>query len=212
MASRQRCRGLVLVVLALVMAMACETHAVAPLVEVYLKFIDAGPYFQPITEIDAGEDFGMQVWVNGPDEGLASGYIDLSVIGTGTGFGVNSSTLNTAFLTTNTDGSYQTSPPLFDDYGGETSIAKFCGDDPAWPNGNWWFNASCTANSTPGGTLVFTPSQGKANFQIYGGGGEILPTEVSWNAGSLDVVPEPISISLFALSGLVFLRRRKGVS
>jgi len=146
---------LVFVILALIVGMASESYAIAPLVEAYIMFAKGQ---EPITEIGPGESFKV---------GLPS----LS---------------------------------LFDDYGGETSQGGYCGG-----YADWWFEAECTANSTPGTTMVFTPGQGKDCFQICNGRELDQTGDVFWGIGSLNVVPEPVPISLFALSGLAFLRRRR---
>ena len=127
----------------------------------------------------------------------------MSVGGTDSGFDVISSSVNTSYLIFGVDGSYEPTPPLFNDYGGATPTSGYCAD------GDLWFEALCTANSTAGTTMTFAPVQGKNSFQIFGGRKLDQPGDVFWSPGFLDVVPEPVSISLFALSGLVFLRRRK---
>jgi len=200
-ASKRRYPGLVFVILALIVGMASESYAIEPLVEAYIMFAKGQ---EPITEIGPGESFKVGLIVEGPVEGLVSGYADVTVSGNDGGFSVDSSTVNLNYLQFNLDGSYNPSLSLFDDYGGETSQGGYCGG-----YADWWFEAECTANSTPGTTMVFTPGQGKDCFQICNGRELDQTGDVFWGIGSLNVVPEPVPISLFALSGLAFLRRRR---
>ncbi len=154
-----------------------------------------------VPDIGPGSDFEnlgfiLHILVDGPAAGVTGGKVNISM-SPDIEFVVDSFTLNPT-LQFFTNGSIHDTAPQLLEAGGATFDSGFCADE------DWWLEVTMTANSTPG-IMDFTTAQGET-FAIYGAGNT---SDVDWGTGSLNVTPEPTSLCLLALGGILALRRRR---
>ncbi len=150
-----------------------------------------------IPDIGQGEQFRIRLWmdVDSPDVGISGGQIDI----TGTpdnGLAGISFVLNPT-LNVMANGAANDSAPHLDNAGAGTFDADFCATQ------DWFLTGTFRANDTCG-VMHFTADHGDAPLALYGGAAFTM----DWGTGDLNV-PEPASLSLLALGGLVALRRRR---
>ena len=142
-------------------------------------------------------------------QGISGGSVDVTLVNPPADFTFNSFTMYPgAPGPSGPNGTVQPTPPEADDIGLMTFIFT---PGFAHPGPVEFFTIEATANSlmrvgTPNDPPGIISSPGAASFAVTGAGNP-SPDDVEW--GSIPITPEPASLSLLVVGGLVALRRRR---